>query len=429
MVSLSNHEDRALPDRDLAKAPKQNIIKTKRPRQFVVGELPSREAILEAMADEPTLDGKRDLTRHFGIKGDMRTPFKVLLREMEGEGLLVRKRKAVRRTATLPAVAVLDIPSDANPDELHAYPASWNEDEGERPRVEIIQPRAAKVVPGPGDRILARIEAGGGTVPHYTGRAMKILDKPRRGQIGIVRMDEDGARLIPVDRKQKEMRIPLGDLLTAADGDLVEVEVKLSGRLMIPRAKVTNVIGNPASEGAVSLIAIHNLEIPYNFPASVIREAEEAREAVLRGREDWRDIDQALARQLATVVRAFGTEFPFFAANALIAHDLTIRHLRRRSDRPGAAFTMRARPERPVPFRERRSFPPQADGERHPRGKTARPRRSQAPPGGRRSRRDPTCPAAGQFEPDRRSRPSRSSSRAASEAFSAARTCSFGLRR
>ena len=109
-------------------------------------------------------------------------------------------------------------------------------------------------------------------MPVYTAKAMKILDKPRRGHIGIVRMDDDGARLIPVDRKQKEMRIPLGDLADASDGDLVEVEVRLSGRLMIPRAKVTAVIGNPKSEGAVSLIAIHNLEIPFRFPAAVIRE-------------------------------------------------------------------------------------------------------------------------------------------------------------
>ena len=36
----------------------------------------------------------------------------------------------------------------------------------------------------------------------------------------------------------------------------------------------------------------------------------------ISGREDWLDIDQALARQLAGVVRAFGAEFPFFAANA-----------------------------------------------------------------------------------------------------------------
>ncbi|HQZ13111.1 MAG TPA: ribonuclease R, partial [Devosia sp.] len=273
----------------MARAP-NTPTKTKRPRQFAVGELPTKEAVLEAMANEPELDGKRDLTRHFGIKGDMRTPFKLMLREMEGEGLLVRKRRAVRRTATLPAVAVLDIPSDASADELYAYPASWNEDEGERPRVEVIQARDARVVPGPGDRILARIEQGDGRVPVYTARAMKILDKPRRGQIGIVRMDDDGARLIPVDRKQKEMRIAGGDLGDAKDGDLVEVEVKLSGRMMIPRAKVTNVIGNPKSEGAVSMIAIHNLEIPYIFPASVLKEAEEAKEVTLKGREDWRDI-------------------------------------------------------------------------------------------------------------------------------------------
>ena len=36
----------------------------------------------------------------------------------------------------------------------------------------------------------------------------------------------------------------------------------------------------------------------------------------ISGREDWLDIDQVLARQLAGVVHAFGAEFPFFAANA-----------------------------------------------------------------------------------------------------------------
>jgi ribonuclease R len=119
---------------------------------------------------------------------------------------------------------------------------------------------------------------------------MKILDKPRRGQIGIVRIDEGGARLVPVDRKQKEMRIDAGDLGGAEDGDLVEVTTRVAGRLMIPKAKVVAVIGNPKSEGAVSMIAIHNLEIPYRFPASVLKEAEAAKEATIKGREDWRHI-------------------------------------------------------------------------------------------------------------------------------------------
>jgi ribonuclease R len=263
----------------------------KRQRQFSAsGELPTREAILEAMAQQPDLDGKRDLARHFGIRGDMRTPFKVLLKELEAEGFIARKRKEIRRTAHLPAVTVLDIPSDADPEDLHAFPANWGEDEGEPPRVVVLSPKNARVVPGPGDRILARIESEGDPLPHYTARAMKILEKPRRGQIGIVRLDDDGARLVPVDRKQKEMRIPAGDLGDAKDGDLVEVQVGASGRLMIPRAKVISVIGNPKSEGAVSMIALHNLEIPYRFPQAVLREAEEAPEVSLKGREDWREV-------------------------------------------------------------------------------------------------------------------------------------------
>lgn len=273
----------------MAKTPKTKTT-PKTPRQFAVGNLPSREAILEAMAQQPNLDGKRDLARHFGIHGDMRTPFKVLLKQMEGEGFIARTRKQIRPTAALPAVTVLDIPTDADPDNLHAFPAQWNDEEGARPRVMVRQPRDARVAPAPGDRILARISAGDGELPNYTARAMKILDKPRRGQIGIVRMDEDGARLIPVDRKQKEMRIDGGDLGGARDGDLVEVEVKLTGRLMIPKAKVTSVIGNPKTEGAVSMIAIHNLDIPYRFPASVTKEAEEAKETTIKGREDWRHL-------------------------------------------------------------------------------------------------------------------------------------------
>jgi len=273
----------------MARAPKLHT-NPKAPRQFVVGTLPSREAVLKAMAENPSLDGKRDLARFFGIHGDMRTPFKVMLKEMEGEGFIARTRKQIRPTAALPAVTVLDIPADADPDDLHAYPAQWNDEEGAPPRVIVHQPKTARVVPAPGDRILARIDAGDGDVPHYTARAMKILDKPRRGQVGIVRIDEDGARLIPVDRKQKEMRIDGGDLGDARDGDLVEVEVKFAGRLMIPKARVTTVIGNPRSEGAVSMIAIHNLEIPYRFPASVLKDAEQAKEASLKGREDWRHI-------------------------------------------------------------------------------------------------------------------------------------------
>lgn len=253
--------------------------------------MPTREEVLEALANEPSLKGKRDLARVFGIRGDARIGFKKLLREMEADGLLNRKRKSVRRTAELPNVTVLDIPAEADPEQLIGFPATWNEDEeGARPVVVINSPRNARVVPGPGNRILARITRQDGPTPSYTAVAMKVLDKPRRGHIGIVRLTDDGARLIPIDRKQKEMQIPKGDLGEAKDGDLVEVDVKLSGRLMLPRARVTSVIGNPHSEGAISMIALHNQQIPYRFPESVLKDAAAVKEVGLKGREDWREL-------------------------------------------------------------------------------------------------------------------------------------------
>lgn len=253
------------------------------------GKLPSREEILEALATQK-VKGKRDIARTFRIKGDQRVALKRLLAQMEAEGLIAKSGKTVRRARELPSVTVLDIPSDADPDHLIAYPIQWEAADGQKPQVEVVQAPNARSAPGPGNRILARISREPGYPVRYVATAMKILDKPRRAHIGIVRMDDDGARLLPIDRKQKEMRIPEGDLGESKDGDLVEVEVTLSGRLMLPRAKVTNVLGNPRSEGAVSMIALHNLEIPHIFPQSVIAESEAIKEVGLKGREDWRDV-------------------------------------------------------------------------------------------------------------------------------------------
>jgi len=255
--------------------------------------LPSKAEILQALETDPTLASKRDLTRHFAISGDLRAPFKALVRELEDEGLIARKGKSLRRAKVLPSVTVIDISPDADPDDLVAYPANWDEGEGPPPAIRVETKRHDRAVPAPGDRVLARIFKDEGDLPAYSARPMKVLAKPRRARIGIVKMDNDGARLLPVDRKQKEMRIRPADLGKAKNGDLVEVEVKSRGRLMIPEAKVVATLGNPASEGAVSLIALHNLEIPYRFPPEVLRaakEAKEAKEATMKGREDWRHI-------------------------------------------------------------------------------------------------------------------------------------------
>lgn len=62
--------------------------------------------------------------------------------------------------------------------------------------------------------------------------------------------------------------------------------------------------------------------VDQQYPGRIGQAAESAPEVkrstdlAISGHADWRDIDQALARQLVSAFNAFRGEFPFFAANA-----------------------------------------------------------------------------------------------------------------
>ncbi len=57
-----------------------------------------------------------------------------------------------------------------------------------------------------------------------------------------------------------------------------------------PAGRSASWLGSLKSERAVSLIAIHNHEIPFVFSDAALKEAEAAQEPTLEGREDWRSI-------------------------------------------------------------------------------------------------------------------------------------------
>ncbi len=96
---------------------------------------------------------------------------------------------------------MIEIPLDADSDHMIGYPAKWDGDQENRPRVLISKGKNDRAVPAPGDRVLARIDRDENKDPIYTARPMKVLDKPKKALIGIVRKTDKGARLIPVDRK------------------------------------------------------------------------------------------------------------------------------------------------------------------------------------------------------------------------------------
>jgi len=252
---------------------------------------PSREAILQFIAENPGEAGKREIARAFRLKGEDRLWLKDMLAELAAEGLLEKRGKKLTRHGSLPHVVVLDIVSRDSDGLLVGRPAEQPDENGAAPTV-LIRPSRSGPVPGIGDRVLAKVfPSDDPDAPPYTGRVMKIFEKRRDAVLGVLRQLGDGSfRLEPVERRQPELIIDAEFRGDAKPGDLVEVEPSRSGRYGLPKGKVLSVLGSLTSEKAVSMIAIHAHDIPYIFPQEVLAEAEAARPATMAGREDWRKL-------------------------------------------------------------------------------------------------------------------------------------------
>jgi hypothetical protein len=109
--------------------------------------MPDRETLLRFIAENPDRATKRDIAKAFSLKGDARIDLKALLKELESEGLIERRRKQLARPGSLPPVALLDITTRDSDGGLIARPAEWLEESGVPPAVAIRQ--SAPAVRGP----------------------------------------------------------------------------------------------------------------------------------------------------------------------------------------------------------------------------------------------------------------------------------------
>ncbi|MBK5932748.1 RNAse R [Rhodovulum imhoffii] len=274
-----------------------------------MSRIPSKPEILNWIADNPGLTTKRDIAKAFGIKGSDRIDLKRLLRELEDEGHLQKRRKTYRDPEKLPPVTVLQIlpPDDAG--EMFARPLEWH-GEGPEPRVLFI-PRKAEPALAGGDRILARLAEVRDEDYQYEARLIRRIGTNPVRILGVFRKSSEGGRIVPVDKgADKEWAVAPGATLDAKDGELVEAEqVGPRARMGLPRARVVDRLGDPTAPRAVSLIAIHQHGIPDHFPDAVMAEADRCKPAGLGGREDLRHlpfitIDPADARDLDDAVLA-----------------------------------------------------------------------------------------------------------------------------
>jgi ribonuclease R len=262
--------------------------------------LPSREEILAFLNRQngPGKIGKREIARAFTIKGADRIVLKRMLKELEAEGAVERRRKHLHKAGELPSVVLAEIEKRDSDGELIATPVEWDAAQGAVPKILLQQGRRrpGMGVPGIGDRALIRTELrrdGAPNEPAYSGRIVKLLDRARTSQLlGIYRADSrGGGRVVPVDKRN----INRGEFIVteggeARDGDLVAVDVLRTGRLGLPAVKIRERIGSIASERAMSLIAIHAHGIPNVFRPEALAEAARAGAPGPAPREDWREI-------------------------------------------------------------------------------------------------------------------------------------------
>ncbi len=274
--------------------PKKAAPKKKAPPARSAGKLPSKQEIIDFLERSTAQAGKREIARAFGVKGADRITLKALLRDMADEGLIAGSRRKLTRPGTLPPVTVLDIVSRDPDGEFVARPATWDEEHGAPPRILMVESkREAGPAAGIGDRVLARITALGADSDYpYQARTIKRLPRTAKHLLGIFRPLKDGRGVIdPVDKKQlKEWTVPRGSTGDAEDGELVRFEIARAARYGVPTARVTERLGNPAAQQAISLIAVHAHGIPDVFPPAVLAEADAAKEAELGRREDLRHI-------------------------------------------------------------------------------------------------------------------------------------------
>ncbi len=268
--------------------------KTKSGPKRPAGGIPTREEILAFIQQSQTKVGKREVARAFDIKGAARIPLKRLLQEMADEGLLSGNKKALKGKGSLGPVAVLDIVARDAGGDLVAEPATWDGTDGARPRVLVLAGEgrrgAGEPELGVGDRILAKIaDADHGEI-RLEARPIKRLPKERRRLVGIFRKhDRPGGEIAPVDKKElRSWPVKAADAGDAKNGDLVRFELSKSGRFAVPEARIVEVLGNPADQRQISLIAVHAHGIPDEFPARVLAELDELPSLTLKNRTDLR---------------------------------------------------------------------------------------------------------------------------------------------
>src|SRR5271169_1208110 len=245
---------------------------TSKPRQQRhLGVLPSEREVVEFIRESPSAVGKREIARAFGVPPADRPALRDMLRQIERSGSVTRA--ANRRLVGGPPIPEVTVVERFGTDEDGvplARPVAWPGPDP--PPVVRLAEEGGEAIPVSG-RAAARlvsIETG-----EIEARVMRQLDSSGERIVGVFQKDREGGRVVPADRRNKtEYRVAEGDTGGAGGGELVVARELAVRRLGLPRARVVERLGAVSDPGAISLLAIASFDIPTDFPAAAIAEAE-----------------------------------------------------------------------------------------------------------------------------------------------------------
>ena len=259
----------------------------KKPKQG----LPSRQDILDYIADNPDHASVRDITAAFNVAKKYRARLRGEIRHLRELGLIAdNEERSLSRTSALPPVTVVRVSGTDSDGEVLVTPDNWPENQdGDQPAPLIFlkADRRPGPAPGIGDRLLVRLRQQDDG--DYQARIIKALPGGSPMIIGVY----DGAsRVHPTDRKSKsDLEIEAGDAMDAAAGELVVAELLRHGsRYGLRRARIVQRIGQFGSAETFSRAALSANDIPTDFSTEAVSLAEAAVDAPLDDRADLRDV-------------------------------------------------------------------------------------------------------------------------------------------
>lgn len=249
--------------------------------------LPTKDQVLEFINESPGKVGKREIARAFNIGAQDRVHLKKILKELAEDGAIERGHKRqFHRPGALPEVLVVEVVAIDNEGGLIAKPLAYT-GEDTPPRV-LLTDRKAQAM-GRGDRALVRVRRLRDDL--YSGKLIKRLAHAPQQVLGIYQPGPEGGRLVPTSKREKyEYLVPHDGTMGAEAGEIVLAEVVGGRRLGLRMARVVERLGASGGPKSVSLICIHENDIPLEFPPDALRQAEQAEAAPLGKREDLRSI-------------------------------------------------------------------------------------------------------------------------------------------